>query len=286
MRLGRRALAVILVLPILVELVYLVLPIIVTFRMSLFGFGRISGIHYTPSAGNYLAILKDPFYVDAWINTLRLSAESALLTVVISALTAWVLWSVGGRYRAYLTIVILAPLLVSGIVRAYGWIAVIGPGSPFDGLMAALHLGHPKVLYHEPAVVIGFVHVFLPFGVLLFLTRLDSIPPSVVRAAANLGASTFQVGYKVLLPLVYPVAVSAFLLVFALAMASYAIPAILGGGRVLTVATVIFDEQNGSYDWPRAAALGVSLTVVTIAVMLTYQLIAARLGSRPAVVEV
>jgi putative spermidine/putrescine transport system permease protein len=285
-RLRGWALLGVLALPLLVEVVYLLLPIAVTFRMSLFSFGRISGIHYTPSLGNYQAILHDPFYGRAWLNTLRLSAESAALTVVISALTAWVLWSVGGRYRAYLTLVILAPLLVSGIVRAYGWIAMIGPASPFDRAMSALHLGHPRILYSEPAVVIGFVHVFLPFGVLLFLARLDGIPPSVVRAAANLGAGTFQIGRRVLLPLVYPVAVSAFLLVFALAMASYAIPAILGGGRVLTVATVIFDEQNGTYDWPRAAALGVSLTVVTIVIMLVYQQIAARLGSRATVVEV
>jgi putative spermidine/putrescine transport system permease protein len=286
MRLGRRALVLVLLLPVLVEIVYLLLPVAVTFRMSLFGFGRISGIHYTPSPDNYLAILQDPFYVRAWLNTLRLSAESAALTVVISGLTAWVLWSVGGRYRAYLTLVILAPLLVSGIVRAYGWIAMIGPASPFERAMAALHLGQPRVLYAEPAVVIGFVHVFLPFGVLLFLTRLDSIPPSVVKAAANLGAGPFAVGRRVLLPLVSPVAGSVFLLVFALAMASYAIPAVLGGGRVLTVATVIFDELNGTYDWPRAAALGVSLTAVTIVIMLVYQQIAARLGGRPTVIEV
>jgi putative spermidine/putrescine transport system permease protein len=285
-RLSRWALIGVLVLPIAIELVYLVIPVAVTFRMSLFGFGRLSGIHYTPSLGNYRVIVDDPFYAKAWFNTLRLATESALLTVLAAAIVAWVLWSVGGRYRAWLTVVIITPLLVSGIVRAYGWIAVLSTSSSADGLSVALGFGHLKILYHEPAVVLGFVHVFLPFAVLMFLTRLDGVPPSVVRAAANLGANSLQVGLRVLVPLVYPVAVSAFLLVFALAMASYAIPAILGGGRVLTIATVIFAEQNGTLNWPRAAALGVTLTAVTMVVMLGYQLIAARLGQRPAVVEV
>jgi putative spermidine/putrescine transport system permease protein len=285
-RLNRRTLLAVLAIPALVEILYLILPVLVTFRMSLFGFGRLSGIHYTPSLGNYKVILDDPFYVTAWLTTLRLSTESAALTVLASALVAWMLWAVGGRYRSYLTVVILTPLLVSGIVRAYGWIAMIGPGSPLDALSMDLHLGPAKLLYHEPAVVIGFVHIFLPFGVLMFLTRLDSIPPSVIRAAHNLGANSLQVALRVLLPLVYPVGVSAFLLVFALAMASYAVPAILGGGRVLTVATVIFDEQNGTLDWPRAAALGISLTLVTIVIMVAYQVIASRLGNRQVVVEV
>jgi putative spermidine/putrescine transport system permease protein len=285
-RLSRSALIAVLVLPLAIELYYLIAPIAVTFRMSLFGFGRLTGIHYTPSFSNYRAIINDPFYVKAWFNTLRLAGESALLTTVVAGIVAWVLWTVGGRYRAWLTVVIITPLLVSGIVRAYGWIAMLGTNSSADSLSVALGFGHLNLLYHEPAVVLGFVHVFLPFAVLMFLTRLDAIPPSVVKAAANLGASSLQVGLRVLLPLVYPVGISAFLLVFALAMASYAIPAILGGGRILTVASVIFNEQNGTLNWPRAAALGVSLTAVTIVIMLAYQLLAARLGHRPAVVEV
>jgi putative spermidine/putrescine transport system permease protein len=285
-RLGRRALIVILAAPLAVELVYLVLPIVVTFRESLFGFGRISGIHYTTSWDNYRAMLQDPFYVTVWVNTLRVSTESAAITVILATLVSWVLWTVGGRYRAYLTVVIIAPLLVSGIVRAYGWIAMIGPGSVFDNASQTLGFGHANWLYHEPAVVVAFIHVFLPFGVLMMLTRLDAIPPNVVRAAANLGANQVQVAVRVLLPQIFPAVLSSFLLVFALAMASYAIPAILGGGRVLTIAQVIFSEMNGTLNWPQAAALGVALTLVTLIVMLVYQLLAARLGNRPTVVEV
>jgi putative spermidine/putrescine transport system permease protein len=286
MRLGRRALIAILIAPLGIEVLYLLLPFAVTFRESLFTFGRISGIHYTTSWLNYDVIVHDPFYVRVWINTLRVSSESAALTVIAAALVSWVLWNVGGRYRAYLTVVILTPLLVSGIVRAYGWIAMIGPDSVFDRASQRLGFGPLTWLYHEPAVLVGFVHVFLPFGVLMVLTRLDAIPPNVVRAAANLGANQVQIAVRVLLPQIYPVMVSAFLLIFALSMASYAVPAILGGGRVLTISQVIFSEMTGTLNWARGAALGVLLSVLTIIVMLVYQGLAARFGHRPAVVEV
>jgi putative spermidine/putrescine transport system permease protein len=108
----------------------------------------------------------------------------------------------------------------------------------------------------------------------------------VVRAAANLGANQVQIAVRVLLPQIYPVMVSAFLLIFALSMASYAVPAILGGGRVLTISQVIFSEMTGTLNWARGAALGVLLSVLTIIVMLVYQGLAARFGHRPAVVEV
>ena len=158
MRLGRRALIAILIAPLGIEVLYLLLPFAVTFRESLFTFGRISGIHYTTSWLNYDVIVHDPFYVRVWINTLRVSSESAALTVIAAALVSWVLWNVGGRYRAYLTVVILTPLLVSGIVRAYGWIAMIGPDSVFDRASQSLGFGPLTWLYHEPAVLVGFVH--------------------------------------------------------------------------------------------------------------------------------
>jgi putative spermidine/putrescine transport system permease protein len=285
-RLGWRTLAVILVLPLAVELFYLVLPVATSTRMSLNTFGRLSGIHYTVDLGNYRHIISDHYYVRVWGNTARIAAESAAITVGLGAFIAYVLWGVGGRYRAYLTAVILTPLLVSGVVRAYGWIAMTGPTGSLADLTQSIGLGRINLLFHEPAVIIAFIHVFLPFAVLMVLAQLDTIQPSILQAAANLGANAIQVGLRIIMPTIYPVLVSAFLLIFALAMASYAVPAILGGGRVLTIAQVILLEQNASLNWPRAAALGVSLTAFTIVVMLAYQVLLRRLGRRPAVVEV
>src|SRR3546814_2052094 len=85
------------------------------------------------------------------------------------------------------------------------------------------------------------------------LVRLDAVKPSVIRAAQDLGGTSLTVIRRVLFPAASPALVSGFLLVFALATASYAIPAVLGGGRVVTIAEVIYTNQAVTFNWPRAS---------------------------------
>src|SRR5262249_16426265 len=189
-------------------------------------------------------------------------------TVIAGSLVAYFLWGKGGRLRAYLTFIILAPLLVNGIVRAYGWVALVGPAGGLAQLTHAIGMRPVWLPFAEPAVVLGFVHVFMPFVVILVLAQLDAIPPSSIRAARNPGAGWIQIASRVLTPLSARGMAAAFLLVFALTTASYAVPAILGGGRLLTVAAVIFQEENQTFNVPRAAAVSLLLTFITAGVMI------------------
>jgi putative spermidine/putrescine transport system permease protein len=250
--------------------------------MSLRTFGFFTGISDTPTASNYHQVLTESYYQKAWTNSVFISAESAVITVLLGTLVAYALWRIGGRVRGYLSAVLLAPLLVSGVVRAYGWMAVGGP----TGVIPRVTFGHVVLFANAPALIVGFVHIFLPFAVIMVLTNLDSILESHLRAAANLGAGGFTIAWRIVLPNIYSTMVSAFLLVFALGITSYAIPDILGAGKLLTIAQVLYVEQSFTADWPRAAALAVSLTVLTFAVMAVYQLLLRQLGKTMSVVEV
>jgi putative spermidine/putrescine transport system permease protein len=272
-RLRGRALVLLAAAPAAVYVIFLVLPIAGMAQLSREGYGVLTGIDPHTSWRNYLEIVSQPFYVKAWFNTLRLALESAVATVIVGSLVAYFLWGKGGRLRAYLTFIILAPLLVNGIVRAYGWVALVGPAGGLAQLTQAIGLRPVWLPFAEPAVVLGFVHVFLPFVVILVLAQLDAIPASSIRAARNLGAGWSQVAYRVLIPLSARGIAAGFLLVFALTTASYAIPAILGGGRLLTVAAVIYQEENQTFNIPKAAAVSLMLTVLTAAVMIVYRLL-------------
>src|SRR5262249_15551293 len=193
------------------------------------------------------------------------------VTLVVGSLIAYMLWRVGGPVRSYGTAIVVAPLLVSGVVRAYGWLAIGGPTGIVPRASSAVGLGHLQLFGNRTALIVGFVHVFMPIVVLMILASLDTVPPSIIKAGANLGAGAVSVAMRVILPNIYTTTVSAFLLVFALSIGSYAIPAILGAGKILTIAQVMFDEQTNTSDWPRAAALGISLTIVTVVVMGLYQ---------------
>lgn len=276
MRLTRSQLAAVLMVPALVYAIYLVLPGLNSARLSFEGFGLLTGIKEIWTLEQYRTIVRDPYYLHAWTSTVVLATEGAALSVVAGSAIAYFLWRVGGRLRAYLTAVVISPMLVAGVVRAYGWIAITGPQGTLPDLTERFGLGRISIMYDQAAVMLGFVNVFSSLVVIMLLVQLDTIQPSVLRAASNLGAGTFGVAFRVLLPLCYRVTVSAFLLVFALATASYALPAILGGGRILTIASIIYQEENVTLNWPRGAAVGLTLTVVTIAIMLSYQFLAGR----------
>jgi putative spermidine/putrescine transport system permease protein len=271
MKLGQRTFWAVLALPSLVYVAYFVLPVVDSLRMSLTPYARATGLQSGFTLDSYGLIFEDASYLRAWFTTFRVAIEASLLTVFLGAIVAYALWRVGGRLRGYLSTIVLTPLLVSGVARAYGWIAIGGPNGPWPRLTEVLGLGPIPILFNETSVIVSFVHVFLPLVVILVLVRLDAIAPSIPRAAANLGAGPWTVAGRVLLPLAYPALASGFLLVFALSTAAYAVPAILGGGRVLTVAQLVYREYAVNFHWPLAAALASILTAVTVLSMLGYQ---------------
>jgi len=286
MTLTRRMVVAVAAVPGAVVVLYALAPLALSLRMSFKSFGFFTGISDVFTTFNYHEILTQTYYTKAWLNSVTISLESAAVTAVLGAFIAYVLWRIGGRVRGYMTAVLIAPLLVSGVVRAYGWLAIGGPGGLIPKTTSLLGLGQWMLYGNGAALLVAFVHIFLPFMVIMVLTSLDGIAPSVLRAAANLGANEVAVALRVVLPNVYSTIVSGFLLVFALGIASYAIPDILGAGRVPTIAQVMYLEQNFNANWPRAAALAVTLTLVTLVVMATYQLILRRLGKTMSVVEV
>jgi len=257
--------------PAAIYLLYLVLPLLSSVRMSFNSYSRRGGIRSDWSFDSYLDVLSDKFYLSAWLSTVELAAVSAGITTIVGSLAAYGIWRVGGRARAYLTILVVAPLMVSSVARAYGWIAAAGPTGLLPKVTEAIGLGPVSFLFNRTAVLVGFVHVFLPFVVMLVLARLDSIKPNLLRAARNLGAGPIAATRRVVLPLAWPAMVSGFLLTFALTTGSFAIPAVLGGGRIRTITEQIVQEQIGTFDWPRAATLGALLSVLTLIGMLASQ---------------
>lgn len=269
-----------LVVPIGAYIFTFVLPLLFTARMSANDFSRLTGIQDDVQLGNYGEIATDSYFLDAWLTTMRISAVVAVITVLLGAAVAYLLWTRGGRLRAVMTVVILLPLFVSGVVRAYGWIPVTGPTGVLPRVTEALGLGSWSIMFSESAVVLGLTHIMLPYAVLIILSSLDSVSRSVISAADNLGATRAQTLRRVVIPLMRPALTSSALLIFAVSSAAYAIPAILGGRRINVISLVIFQSQTATRNWPLASALAVTLVVLTILVM-----VAANRNSRRSAVK-
>lgn len=261
MRFSRRALIGFAAVPVAAYFVTFVLPLIVTGRMSFNEFSRSAGLQRVLSWANYREIFTDRYFRETWKTTFSIAIRVAIIATLLAGLVAYYLWKRGGKVRARLTVVFLLPLFVSGVVRAYGWIPMTGPTSLLHDLTGA------SVLFDQNAVIVAMVHIMMPYAVISLLGAFDTVDDSAIRAAHNLGSSSLGVVFRVLIPSARQGITSAFLLVFAIASSAYAIPAIVGGRRVNVISVAIYQEQTATRNQPLAAALTLSLVVVTLLVM-------------------
>jgi putative spermidine/putrescine transport system permease protein len=219
---------------------------------------------------HYTHLFTDSYYYGIFWRTFWISALVALICVIVGAPEAYVLSRMRNPWRSILLLVVLAPLLVSVVVRAFGWSMLLGPEGLVNGLLGVFGLGPVKILYTETAIVIALVHVMLPFMVIPVWTSLQKLDAGVENAALSLGATPFTTLRRIVLPQVMPGILSGSLIVFGLAASSFAIPGLLGGRRLKMVATVVYDEYLHELNWPLGAAVALVLLVANLVVMLSY----------------
>ena len=251
--------------------VLLVVPLGLTAVLSFNAYDPATG----PKAGeftlaHYALVFSDSYYLGIFWRTFWVSALVTLICVLVGAPEAYVLSRMRNPWRSALLLVVLAPLLVSVVVRAFGWSMLLGPEGAVNGLLQLLGIGPVKILYTNAAVVIALVHVMLPFMVIPVWTSLQKLDPGVENAALSLNATPFTTLRRIVLPQVMPGILSGSLIVFGLAASSFAIPGLLGGRRLKMVATIVYDEYLSELNWPLGAAVALVLLVANLAVMLSY----------------
>lgn len=219
---------------------------------------------------NYVRFLGDPFYRDVLAHTLLIGAVTTLGCLLVGYPFALYLRGRTPRVRNYLSLVLLSPLLISMVIRAYGWLVVLGPNGPVAAAFEAVGLEAPILLYNDTAVVIGMVHVMLAYMVLPLVAALDRMDPTLVPAARGLGASGWSCFWRITVPMSVAGMVAGSLIVFSLTVSSFVTPAILGGPTVKLMPYFVYTEATVNLDWPYAAAIGFILVVVTTALMAGY----------------
>ncbi|KMY03822.1 ABC transporter permease [Pseudomonas syringae KCTC 12500] len=249
----------------------LVLPLGLTLVLSFNMFDYQVGVKsdsYT--LANYMAVVTDSYFYEIFLRTFWISALVTLLCVLIGVPEAYILSRMGTPWRSIFLILILTPLLISVVVRAFGWSLLLGADGLINQVIQFMGGRPVKLLYTPFAVVIALVHVMLPFMIIPVWTSLQKLDPTAEQAALSLGASQAKVMRLIVLPQVMPGVLSGSLIVFGLAASSFAIPGLLGGRRLKMVATVIYDQYLSELNWPMGATLAVALLLVNLLVMLSW----------------
>ncbi|MCK3838560.1 MULTISPECIES: ABC transporter permease [Pseudomonas] len=249
----------------------LILPLVLTLVLSFNVFDYQVGVKADQwTLDHYLALLSDAYFYEIFWRTFWISALVTLLCVLIGVPEAYILSRMGTPWRSVFLILILTPLLISVVVRAFGWSLLLGADGLVNQVIQAIGGRPVKLLYTPFAVIIALVHVMLPFMIIPVWTSLQKLDPSAEQAALSLGASQATVMRKIVLPQVMPGVLSGTLIVFGLAASSFAIPGLLGGRRLKMVATVVYDQYLSELNWPMGATIAVVLLLVNLLIMLSW----------------
>lgn len=232
-----------------------------------FGFKGSNG----PGFDIWRRFLTDPFSWQVIGTTLWLAVRVTVICVVIAYPVAFALQRLRSPVLRGIALTILfTPLLMSVIVRTYGWIVLLSNQGLVNALLGEFGLGPYRLMHNDLGVVLAMVHVMLPFAVLPVLSSISQLPANGVEAARDLGARPLDVFTRVTFPLTLPGAIAAAEIVFALSASAFVTPSIMGGGRVLTLSRLIYDNI-GSLDWGLAAVEGVTLLVLTVGILVTFR---------------
>jgi putative spermidine/putrescine transport system permease protein len=196
----------------------------------------------------------------AW-NTATLAAGSALAATALALPVVLLIRAAPARWRGLLSLMAIAPLLVSGTARIVGWLAILGDQGLINAMLDGLGLvGEPvRLINNWTGVRIGLTESLMPYACLVLIAGLGRLDPRLEEAAATLGATRTRTFLRVTLPLAAPALLAAFLLTFVLGVSAFITPRLMGGGRVFVVATEIFDLALETVDWPAAAAMAMLL---------------------------
>ncbi|WP_381791775.1 ABC transporter permease [Streptomyces niveus] len=210
----------------------------------------------------------DPYDLGIIGRTLGLGLVVTVLCIVLAFPIASLLARSTSRWAGVWLALAVFPLLLSNVVRSFGWLVILGSNGVIGKLVTGLGLSGeaPQLLYTPVAVVLGLVQLFLPLAVVACYSAVAQVDAGLDDAARGLGASRLRTLWSVVIPLSLPGIVVAATLVFAGSITAYTTPYLLGGSSQRMLATQLFAYSSVTVNWAAASATALIMTVLVFLV--------------------
>jgi spermidine/putrescine transport system permease protein len=207
------------------------------------------------------------FFSQGYYKSLFWSLSMAFAATVVLLIVSWPLAygmaKVFRRFTLVLTIAVVMSLFVSENIRLFGWVLILMKGGLIEGYFRAwTGIGFDSPLYDVPVIIFGLVYVYLPFMLFPLAQGIAMVPDDTRQAAADLGASRWQILTQIEIPLAAPGIVVGSLLSFVLAAGAVAESKILGGQAVIAIADDVETAFTFGQNWPLGSALSMVLIVI------------------------
>lgn len=225
------------------------------------------------TVANYVKFFNSDLYMRALWITVKISLVSTLFTIVVSYPIAYFIVFSNWRYSQVLILLVIAPMLVGNVVRAFGWFALMGSSGVINQVLGVVGFEY-TLLKSEPGLIIAISSVLMPFAILILMSVLYTLDEELIEAAYNLGGNQLQTFLYVTLPLSLPGVIGATLISFVLTMGTFATAVFIGMPQVPMIAPFIYDAATTDLNWPLASAMSFILLAVSLALVYLYTRIA------------
>jgi putative spermidine/putrescine transport system permease protein len=258
---------------ILLLVFFFVLPMVKLLQMSFMEYDRLTLYKVVFTWENYGKFFGDPYFIEMIFNSLKVGFYTTFFSLLIGYPVAYYLTRIRGIERTIFTAAFLLPIFVTILVTTLGWYIIFLPFGIIQNLLQflGLHEGPLRWIQNISVLVAVLTHLHIPYVVLILVASIQDVSQEKLDAAKILGASTFHVFQKVVIPLTVPGIVSAGILTFTDSISSYLVPALITGHKISLMPLSIFSYTSELMNWPFASAIAILLLVITF--VITYGVI-------------
>ena len=249
---------------------FLLLPYVIMFCYSFWAVTPEQAIVHSWNLSNYQELLRVGVYLQTLFRSMWIAARVMLLSLLLGYPLAYYLSFHAGKRKELLYQLVIIPLWVSYLVRAYAWKTILGSDGVLNTLLQYLHVTrHPLgfLLYSPFAVVLTLTHIYTPFAFLPIYASLEHIQRNLVEASHDLGAPPLQTFWRVILPLSIPGVLAGATFAFVLSLGDFLAPLLLGGPSGIMISNIVVSLFGAAYNWPLGAAISFCMLLLVVGLL-------------------
>jgi spermidine/putrescine transport system permease protein len=256
--------------PLLWVAVFLLVPYALLLCYSFWSVSPSQTIVHSWTLDNYRQLFRVNVYLQTLFRSMWIAARVMLFSLLLGYPLAYYLSFYAGARKDLFYQLVIIPLWVSYLVRAYAWKTILGSDGVLNTLLQYVHLTkHPLefLLYSPFAVVLTLTHIYTPFAVLPIYAALEHIPRNLVEASHDLGASPRQTFWRVIFPLSIPGVLAGATFAFVLSLGDFLAPLLLGGPSGIMISNIVVSLFGAAYNWPLGAAISLCMLLLVVSLL-------------------
>ncbi len=256
--------------PLLWVALFLLVPYVLLLCYSFWSVSPSQTIIHSWTLDNYRELFRVNVYLQTLFRSMWIAARVMIFSLLLGYPLAYYLSFYAGARKDLFYQLVIIPLWVSYLVRAYAWKTILGSDGVLNTLLQYVHLTkHPLefLLYSPFAVVLTLTHIYTPFAVLPIYAALEHIPRNLLEASQDLGASPLQTFWRVIFPLSIPGVLAGATFAFVLSLGDFLAPLLLGGPSGIMISNIVVSLFGAAYNWPLGAAISLCMLLLVVSLL-------------------